>query len=91
MRAIVRVTSVAGRDAAERALLAQVDVRGPLAARAAPPLVEVADEPIVVEASTPGLPAARVSIPTSSDAATAGVLAAAAAAAGKPVDFFGAQ
>ena len=47
-----------------------------------------AAEPIIVEASTPGFDAVRVAINVSDDAAADGVMAAAAAAAGKPVDFF---
>ena len=44
---------------------------------------------IVVEASSPGFAPAIVSIPVSTDVATAGVMAVAAATAGRPVDFFG--
>ena len=43
---------------------------------------------IVVEASAPGFAPVNVTIPVSTDEATAGVMAVAAAAAGKPVDFF---
>ena len=46
-------------------------------------------EPIVVEASAPGFEPARITIATSTDADTHSVFASAAAAAGKPVDFFG--
>lgn len=93
VRAVVRVTSVAGRTAPERSLLARIDVHGPLAAQPPSGVKESVDgapaEPIVVEASAPGLQPARVTIATSVDAASHGVLAAASAAAGKPVDFFG--
>ena len=85
VRAVVRVTSVAARSRAERAALARIDVHGPMAAG------EQADqetEPIVVEASAPGLPPARISIGVSTDAAAHGFLAVAVSAAGKPVDFF---
>ena len=44
-------------------------------------------EPIVVEASAPGLPPAQITIPTSIDIATDGVLAIAAKMAGKKVVF----
>lgn len=44
-------------------------------------------EPIVVEASTPGLPPAQITIPTSIDIANDGVLAIAAKMAGKKVVF----
>ena len=90
VRAVIRVTSSAGRDVAERALLRQIDVSGPMAATLSPEEAKLAMDtsPILVEASTPGLPPVRVSIPTSTDPAD-GVLAVAQAAAGKPVDFFG--
>ena len=94
VRAVVRVTSTAGRDPRERSLLAQIDARGPMAAAAAAgggggAAAAAAAEPIIVEATADGFAPARVSIPTSADASAAGVLAAAAAAAGKAVDFFG--
>ena len=95
VRAVVRVTSTAGRDPRERSLLAQIDARGPMAAAAAggggggAAAAAAAAEPIVVEATADGFAPARVTIPTSADASAAGVLAAAAAAAGKAVDFFG--
>jgi len=86
VRAVVRVTSAAARPAAERELLKSIDVHGPMAADAPPP---AAPAPIVVEASAPGtgFAPAVVSISTSLDAAD-GVMAVAAAGAGKPVDFF---
>ena len=96
VRAVVRVTSVAARPAAERALAARIDARGPMAATTATATAVVgakaeAAEPIVVEASAPGFAPARLSIPTSTDADAHGVLASASAAAGKPVDFFAAD
>ena len=45
-------------------------------------------QPIVVEASAPGLPTARISIAVSTDAAVDGIVAVAEAGAGKQVDFF---
>ena len=92
VRAVVRVTSTAGRDPRERSLLAQIDARGPMAAAAAGgggAAAAATAEPIIVEATADGFAPARVTIPTSADASAAGVLAAAAAAAGKAVDFFG--
>ena len=102
VRAVVRVTSVAARPHAERAALARIDLGGPMAAahaqarvpmggntpRAAdaPELEEL--QPIVVEASAPGLPPVRVSIAVSTDAAADGIAAVAEAGAGKQVDFF---
>ena len=84
VRAVVRVTSVAARSSAERAALARVDIHGPMAAG------EQAEqmEPIVVEASAPGLAPARVAIAVSADAEADGILAVAVAAAGQQVDFF---
>jgi len=84
VRAVVRVTSVAGRPAAERELLSRIDTGGPMADPRAQPRVE----PIVVEASSPGFRPVTVSIPVSLDAAESGVMAVASAAAGKSVDFF---
>ena len=93
VRAVVRVTSWAGRGPMERALLARIDAHGPMAAAAAASAAASIDDrdpaPIVVEVSAEGLPPARVSIPVSTDRATAGVMHAASAAAGKPVHFFG--
>jgi len=47
-----------------------------------------ATEPIVIEASAPGLAPARVAIAVSTDAEANDILAVAVAAAGKQVDFF---
>ena len=87
---------------ADRGLHARIDLGGPMAAahaqaRAplggntpsaadAPELEEL--QPIVVEASAPGLPPVRVSIAVSTDAAADGIAAVAEAGAGKQVDFF---
>ena len=86
VRAVVRSTGVTGRARAERELLAKIDVSGPMAVAIEE---EEGAEPIVVEASTPGLPSVKLSIPTSNEYKKEGVLAVAEAAAGKPVDFFG--
>jgi len=87
VRAVVRVTSAASRPARERELLSRIDQHGPMAAGSL--YASAAGGPIVVEASSPGFEPVRVSVAVSEDAGTAGVMAAAAAAAGKPVDFFG--
>ena len=73
VRCVVRATSTAGREDLE--LLRAVD--GTVAA--------ADDGDIVLEATAPGLAAARLTIPTSTDAADS-VLSVAAAAAGKSVD-----
>ena len=88
-RGIVRVTSVAGRDAAERELLQQIDMDGPMSRNALQ--IHSSADAIVVEASADGFEPVQISIPTSTDAATASVLAVAEASAGKPVDFFAAD
>ena len=84
-RAVVTTTSVAALPAAERALLAQIDLdsdrSGLLGAEAEPPV------DIVVEATAPGLGTAEVSVRVSTDQAADGVLAVAAASAGKTVLF----
>merc|ERR1712039_764487 len=69
VRAVIRVTSTAARSAHERALLALIDVHGPMASGSE--TIEV-DGPIVVEASSPGFAPARISIPVSTDARAAG-------------------
>jgi hypothetical protein len=84
VRAVIRVTSVAHRSSVERALLQQIDVHGPLAAGSL--AMETGD--IIVEASSPGLTSATISIPVSADLAN-DVLVVAGQAAGKPVNFFG--
>ena len=90
-RAVVRVTSVAARSSMERAALARIDVHGPMAVGEQAEQVDQATsatDPIVVEASAPGLAPARISIAVSTDASAHGILAVAVAAAGKQVDFF---
>jgi hypothetical protein len=89
VRAVIRVSSTAARSSRERELLSRIDVHGPMASQAPPAASGDDDGPIVVEASSPGFSPVRVSIPVSIDASAAGVMAAAKAAAGKPVDFFG--
>jgi len=86
VRGVVQVTSIAGRTSRERALLAQIDAHGPLSAGAS--VAALSTDAIVVEASAPGFDAVRLTIPTSTDASVAGVMAVAAAGAGQPVDFF---
>ena len=88
VRGVIRVSSVAGRDPAERALLRQIDVSGPMSSAAAPLSLSLSTYPIVVEASADGFEAVTITIPVSTDAAVNGVNAVATAAAGKPVDFF---
>jgi hypothetical protein len=88
VRAVVRVTSTAARDAREKQLLALIDETGPMAAGAA---AEHVAEAIVVEASSPGFDPVQISIPVTTDSQVDGVMAVAAAAAGQPVDFFGKQ
>ena len=80
---------MAARPSAERALLATIDADGPLSAAGQKEAAAADPAPIVVEATSPGFAPARVTIPVSTDASTAGVMAAASAAAGKPVNFFG--
>ena len=90
VRAVVRVTSVAARPQAERSLLATIDVRGPMAtALDHHPAALVATDPIIVEATSAGFDAVRLTIPVSTDEASAGVMSVAQAGAGQPVDFFG--
>ena len=89
VRAIVRVTSVAGREQWERNLLSQIDQHGPMALRTSGAPQGGEETAIVVEASTPGLKPVQVAIVTSTDAKKDGVMEIAASMAGKPVDFFG--
>lgn len=88
VRAVIRVTSTAARSKTERSLLQQIDMHGPMAAGALE--AEVASA-IVVEASSPGFAPVQVSIPVTADPGASGVMAAAHAAAGQPVDFFAAE
>lgn len=83
VRAVVSVTSVAGLPRAVRELLASIDIAADLDG-----LDGEAADSIVVEATAAGIPgSARIEIPLSRDPATDGVLAVAAAAAGRAVHF----
>ena len=75
-------TQAAALPAWERALLAEIDAHTQLGGLDG----ALASEAIVVEAASPGLPTARLSIPVSTSPEH-GVLAVAAAAAGKPARF----
>ncbi|KAL1520787.1 hypothetical protein AB1Y20_022351 [Prymnesium parvum] len=86
VRAVVRVTSVAARPVEEKAILREIDVRGPFAA--AGPHGTEGEEPIVVEASSPGFAPVTVSIAVSVNPLEDSVMSTASAAAGKPVYFF---
>lgn len=87
VRAVVRVTSVAGRPAAERALLRSIDIHGVM--QSGSDVVEgLTTQTIVVEASSDGFRSVRLSIPVSTDPSHAGVMLAASSSAGKPVYFF---
>ncbi len=91
MRAVVRVTSTAGRSAHERAVLSGVDHRGPMSrgvSSSSSHHPSLSTDPIVVEASSPGFAPATLTIPTSVDPADT-VLAVASAGAGQAVNFFG--
>jgi len=79
-RAVVRVSSTAGRDAIERKLMQYVDIE-------VAPNLAAPPHPIVIRASTPGLLPTTVSIPTSIDP-TDGVLSVAAQGAGRPVPLY---
>ena len=81
-RAVVSVTSAAALPALERALLAQIDLDTQLVGMDG----VLGSKEIVVTASSPGLPPARLAIPVSTSAEHA-VLAVAAASAGKAVRF----
>jgi hypothetical protein len=85
VRAVVMVTSVAGRTLAERNLIEAIDLD---AVHIKGHDGIVADEAIVLEASAIGLPPAHISIPVSANLEADGVLAIAAAAAGKPASFY---
>ena len=81
-RAVVSVTSAAGLPAAQRALLAQIDADSDLTGLDG----KLTSDAIVVVASSPGMPTARLSIPVST-APEHAVLAVAAAFADNPVRF----
>jgi len=79
VRAVVRVTSGAGLSEHEKSLLREID--GPSA------LTLDRTEDIVLEASSPGLEAVRLTIPTSTNPKHS-VLQVAQSGAGNPVNFF---
>lgn len=84
VRAVIRVTSIAGLPSSQKELLQAV--HGPdFFGKPGPSLTQ--DEDIIIEATSPGLATVRLRIPTSKDPSTS-VLAVAAAAAGQSVDFF---
>jgi len=85
VRAVVRVTSVSGRSAHERALASRIDIQGPMSLEGMAKQ-DVLEGPIVVEASSPGFDAVNVSIPVSTEFSIDGVLKVAEAMKGKPVD-----
>mmetsp|Transcript_13907 Transcript_13907/g.24923 ORF Transcript_13907/g.24923 Transcript_13907/m.24923 type:complete len:387 (+) Transcript_13907:74-1234(+) len=85
VRAVVRVTSMAGLSKREKILLQEID-RPSFAFKPVVLLSEDADD-IVVEASTPGLAPSQLVIPTSTNKKDS-VLSVASHGAGKPVDFF---
>jgi hypothetical protein len=87
VRAIVRVTSLAGLSAEEKLWMKLID--GPSLSSSSL-LSWTDDNDIVIEATADELDAssARLSIATSTDCSQDSVLAVAAASAGKPVDFF---
>jgi hypothetical protein len=85
VRAVIRVTSAAARPSRERDLLQLIDNHGPMSRDAK---TGDEDSSIVVEASSVGFEAVRVSIPVSADSRSAGVMSVAQAAAGKAVNFF---
>jgi|EP01047_Picozoa_sp_COSAG01_P042132 hypothetical protein len=81
-RAVVGVTSVAALPTFERKLLAAIDLDS-----SSSTVVEAAAADIVVQASSPGLGTAELTIPVSTDSAVDSVLAVAAKAAGQRVVF----
>jgi len=86
VRAVVRVTSVAGRSVRERRLLEQIDQNGPMSIEERQP-EHLSEEDIIVEATSPGLEPVRLVIPTSTSL-SASVLAVARSSAKDPVNFF---
>ena len=82
-------TNSAMRTGTGTRVQARVSTGGNTSAAAAADALELEElQPIVVEASAPGLPPARISIAVSTDAAADGIVAVAEAGAGKQVDFF---
>ena len=84
VRAVVRVTSIAGLPSIQKELLQRVHGSN-LFGNTGPSLTE--EEDIVIEATSPGFEPVRLQIPTSTDPSLS-VLEVAAAGAGHPVDFF---
>ena len=85
VRCMVMVTEDKSSDLWHRARLAEIDVETGLLTQIAPGTDDAAT-PIVLQASADGLPGVSITIPTSTSA-SAGVMAVAAASAGKPVTF----
>ena len=81
VRAVVRVTSIASISVQDKELLRIVDGQSF-------DYLQMDEDDIVVEASSPGLDPVRLLIPTSTDQSVASVLAVAQKGAGKPVNFF---
>jgi hypothetical protein len=83
VRAVVRVTSIAGLSSRQKELLGSVHSSSIFEK------VSLTDQDdIVIEATSPGFEPVKLRIPTSTDASSASVLAVAEAGAGKAVDFF---
>ena len=81
VRAVVRVTSLASLSVQDKELLRIVDGQSFDS-------LEMDEDDIVVEASSPGLDPVQLVIPTSTDESVASVLAVAQKGAGQPVNFF---
>lgn len=104
VRAIIRVTSIAGLSDTDRYYIQVVDEpaytsRGSGSSNSSsssdryyhPSITDDGDDDdddIVIEASSPGFVSVRLTIPTSTDPTVASVLAVAKATAGVPVNFF---
>lgn len=86
VRAVIRVTSIAGLSQREKDLLQQVHGLEYFDTLSGPSLLQ--EEDIIIEATSPGLESVQLKIPTSTDPSSS-VLAVAASGAGQPVDFFG--
>lgn len=81
-RAVVMTNSVAALPSHERALLSEIDLDTFVTGLTGE---DTADNDIVVQASSPGLGSANLTIPVSIDASMDSVLATAALSVGKPV------
>ena len=97
VRAVIRVTSIAGLSSKEKELIQMIDIGpssflydGSSSTTNTMMMMISWDEmdDIVVEATSPGLESVQIQIPTSTDATTSSVLAVAATTAGQPVNFF---